>query len=251
MRVSGYLPAAQAAALKAALSYNQSSTWAPEDDTTDKRSLGQRRADKLHEIVRGHGVDKEPTRGGVGSVLVSMTLAEIDGMSLADQFPTNTGVYLSPLDVLILGQASCDYVTVHDDRGALLTLGRARRTANLEQRIALLVTELTCTHPGCDRPVDDCQIHHLIAWVLSGRTDIENLTLLCRQHHRDNNDKRDGSRNMGHAERDPDSGRVGHRPAGSSKIRLNDAVAAGKSAAARIRRRHAPPEQDSETLFTV
>ncbi len=253
VRISGYLPAAQAAALKAALSYNQSTTWSEDgaEEEKDKRSLGQRRADKLHEIVRGHSADKEPNRGGIGSVVVSVTLPELEEMGLDTSFPTNTGVYLSPLDMLVLGEASCDWITVHDDRGALLTLGRGKRTANLEQRIALLVTELTCSHPGCDHPVDDCQIHHIIAWVLSGRTDIENLTLLCRMHHRDNNDKRDGSRGMGHAERDPGSGRVGHRAAGSSRVRLNNSVAAGKSAAARIRRRHAPPEPDTDALFTV
>lgn len=253
VRISGYLPAAQAAALKAALSYNQSTTWSEEGDEgeKDKRSLGQRRADKLHEIVRGHSADAEPNRGGIGSVVVSVTLSELEEMGLDTFVPTNTGVYLSPLDMLVLGEASCDWITVHDDRGALLTLGRGKRTANLEQRIALLVTELTCSHPGCDHPVDDCQVHHIIAWILSGRTDIENLTLLCRMHHRDNNDKRDGSRGMGHAERDPGSGRVGHRAAGSSKIRLNNSVAAGKSASARIRRRYAPPDPDSDALFTV
>ena len=259
VRISGYLPAAQAAALRAALSYNQSTTWSDRESDSesggaeekDKRSLGQRRADKLHEIVRGHSADKEPNRGGIGSVVVSVTLPELEEMGLDSRFPTNTGIYLSPLDMLVLGEASCDWMTVHDERGALLTLGRGKRTANLEQRIALLVTELTCSHPGCDRPVDECQIHHIIAWLLSGRTDIENLTLLCRLHHRDNNDKRDGSRGMGHAERDPASGRVGHRSAGSSTIRLNNSVAAGKSASARIRRRHAPPDSESDALFTV
>lgn len=249
VRFSGYLPAAQASALKSALSFNQTTTWDDEENEQDKRTLGQRRADKLYEMVRSFSASKEPNRGGIGSVVISLTLQEIYGMRLEDRYPTNTGVYLGPLDMLILGQASCDYMTVHDERGRLLNLGRGARTANLEQRIALLVSELTCTHPGCNRPVDECQVHHVIAWLLSGRTDIENLTLLCHEHHRNNNDRRDGSGNMGHAQRDPDSGRVGHRAGGSSEVRLNNSVAAGKSAAARIRGRHAPP--DGDALFSV
>ncbi|HIW67789.1 MAG TPA: HNH endonuclease, partial [Candidatus Dietzia merdigallinarum] len=37
---------------------------------------------------------------------------------------------------------------------------------------------------------DACDAHHLIAWLLGGATDLENLTLLCRRHHSDNDDSR-------------------------------------------------------------
>lgn len=182
---------------------------------------------------------------GAGSVVVSTTLAELESMTLDSRFPTSTGIELSPIDLLSLGEAKFDWVTVEDERTHRLWMDRGKRTATLEQRLALLVTELVCSQPGCDCPLDECQIHHLIAWILSGRTDIENLTLLCWRHHKNNNDHRDGSGNMGHAERDPDSGRVGHRAARSSTIRLNDSVAAGKSASARHR------EQAAETLFDL
>jgi HNH endonuclease len=36
----------------------------------------------------------------------------------------------------------------------------------------------------CDRPPDWCQRHHVIPWWQGGHTNLDNLTLLCAQHHR-------------------------------------------------------------------
>ena len=40
-------------------------------------------------------------------------------------------------------------------------------------------------HPdaGCDRPHWMCEIHHIVPWAEGGRTDLDNLTLLCSKHH--------------------------------------------------------------------
>jgi Domain of unknown function (DUF222) len=37
--------------------------------------------------------------------------------------------------------------------------------------------------PGCDHAPQWCDRHHVLDWILGGRTDLENLTLLCRYHH--------------------------------------------------------------------
>lgn len=232
----GYLPAAQAAALKSALSYNAITDSNPEQK--DNRSVAQRRADKLFAIVTAHSAEKEVTRGGIGSVIISATLDQLNECDLDTEFDTNTGVLLTPLDMLALGEAACDYLVVHSDDGHLLNLGRGKRTANFAQRIALFAQELCCSHPGCHRPIDECQAHHLIAWLLGGNTDIENLTLLCFIHHRNNNDHRDGKNNMGHAERSPVNHRAGWRKARAPDIQFNESTVARRASAARIRTRH-------------
>ncbi len=38
--------------------------------------------------------------------------------------------------------------------------------------------------PGCDRPPELCERHHVVPWVDGGLTDVDNLTLLCPYHHR-------------------------------------------------------------------
>ena len=37
--------------------------------------------------------------------------------------------------------------------------------------------------PGCDRPSEWCQAHHLIPFEHGGSTDLANLCLLCSHHH--------------------------------------------------------------------
>jgi Domain of unknown function (DUF222)/HNH endonuclease len=38
--------------------------------------------------------------------------------------------------------------------------------------------------PDCDRPLAWCDAHHLQHWLHGGRTDLANLALVCRAHHR-------------------------------------------------------------------
>jgi hypothetical protein len=68
--------------------------------------------------------------------------------------------------------------------GQVLDAGRARRLATGPLRRALVVRDRGCAFPGCDRPARWCQAHHIIGWIRGGRTDLANLVLLCRHHHR-------------------------------------------------------------------
>ena len=129
-------------------------------------------------------------------------------------FPTNTNARLHPIDILRLGLAEHDLGVVLDpDSGRALTAARMKRHATVEQKLMLVAEQLCCAYPGCNRAAVDCDVHHIKAWSRGGRTTVDNLTLLCRTHHRMNRDQHDGGVGMGHAEVDPDSGRVGWREA--------------------------------------
>jgi Domain of unknown function (DUF222)/HNH endonuclease len=65
-----------------------------------------------------------------------------------------------------------------------LEVGRATRVVQPAQRSALAVRDGGCVFPGCDRPLAWCDAHHLWHWVDGGPTDLANLALLCRAHHR-------------------------------------------------------------------
>jgi hypothetical protein len=65
-----------------------------------------------------------------------------------------------------------------------LEVGRATRVVQPAQRAALAVRDRGCVFPGCDRPLAWCDAHHLHHWVEGGPTDLDNLALLCRAHHR-------------------------------------------------------------------
>jgi hypothetical protein len=65
-----------------------------------------------------------------------------------------------------------------------VNVGRATRVVQPAQRMALAVRDGGCVFPGCDRPLAWCDAHHLWHWVDGGPTDLANLALLCRAHHR-------------------------------------------------------------------
>jgi hypothetical protein len=65
-----------------------------------------------------------------------------------------------------------------------LDVGRTTRVVSPAQRTALAVRDGGCVFPGCDRPLSWCEAHHLVHWLDGGPTDLDNLVLLCRAHHR-------------------------------------------------------------------
>ncbi len=67
--------------------------------------------------------------------------------------------------------------------GAVLGLGRTVRLATAAQRRALAARDRGCVVPGCGRPPTWCDAHHVVPWHRGGRTDLDNLVLLCQAHH--------------------------------------------------------------------
>jgi hypothetical protein len=67
--------------------------------------------------------------------------------------------------------------------GALLDLGRTQRLASPAQKTALLARDGGCLIPGCTVPGDACDAHHISWWTRGGRTDLDNLGLVCGRHH--------------------------------------------------------------------
>jgi Domain of unknown function (DUF222)/HNH endonuclease len=65
-----------------------------------------------------------------------------------------------------------------------LDVGRSSRVITPAQRSALAVRDGGCVVPDCDRPLAWCEGHHLVHWADGGPTDLANLALVCRAHHR-------------------------------------------------------------------
>jgi hypothetical protein len=65
-----------------------------------------------------------------------------------------------------------------------LEVGRTSRVVQAAQRTALAVRDGGCVFPDCARPLAWCEAHHLRHWLHGGPTDLANLALLCRAHHR-------------------------------------------------------------------
>lgn len=246
---------------------NATATIEGQTATTDTRTLAQRRLDGLAHLLENRARYTSQRRGGIGSLLVSVTAEELadvldeDDPTRLQQLvlkrrPTNTGATVSLLELMEVGLARYDLVCVHDAvTGNPLECGRATRGATLIQKLALVASELVCSHPGCSTPAIDCDVHHITPWAKGGTTDIDNLTLLCRTHHMDNNDRQDPRIPRGWAARDPHTGRIGFQappPLGTTAenlppVQINEGLAAQESAGWKIRhacknRHGTPPE---------
>ncbi len=81
---------------------------------------------------------------------------------------------------------ACDatiVIGVDDDVGHTMYEGRARREPTDAQRREVMRRDRHCRFPGCTN-VTFTNTHHVVAWKPDGRTDIDNLALLCLHHHR-------------------------------------------------------------------
>ena len=185
---------------------------APRDDK-DTRTIRQRRFDHLIHILRGYSAEKAGGQSGVGTVVVTMTLRDLLQADPESLFTTNTGTELTPLEIVRLGLVGDSFVLQLDSAtGVPLSLGRAR-FASIGQRLVLLAMQSVCAWNGCTKPGIELEAHHLRSYLDGGETAIDNLILLCREHHRCNNDRRDGAGGKGYFTKDPETGVVRHHPA--------------------------------------
>ncbi len=81
---------------------------------------------------------------------------------------------------------ACDatvVVAIDDDVGHTMYEGRARRFPTDAQRREIMRRDRHCRFPGCTN-VTFTNAHHVAPWKPGGRTDLDNLALLCEHHHR-------------------------------------------------------------------
>jgi hypothetical protein len=152
----------------------------------DKRSPKQRRADSLVELARQKlNSGTLPEVGGQKphlTVTVSMTtLANQPGSPAADL------EWASPIPAETARRLACDAAVTPIFLGSESDQPRAGQTSRSisgSQRKALVFRDKGCRFPGCDRPADWTDVHHLKHWADGGKHEMDNMILLCRRHHR-------------------------------------------------------------------
>ncbi|WP_427915645.1 DUF222 domain-containing protein [Rhodococcus sp. KRD162] len=120
-------------------------------------------------------------RGLPVTAIITMTLKDLDaGCGYA---MTATGSRVSIRDAIRMASHAHHYLTIFDDDGRALYLGRSKRIASPDQRIVLIARDRGCSFPSCTRPATWCQAHHVTDWIDGGPTDIDSLTFGCDMHH--------------------------------------------------------------------
>ncbi|HEX3508065.1 MAG TPA: DUF222 domain-containing protein [Candidatus Dormibacteraeota bacterium] len=152
----------------------------------DKRTPRQRRADSMVELARQKlNSGTLPEVGGQKphlAVTVSMaTLANQPGSPAADL------EWASPIPAEMARRLECDAAITPillGSESAQPIAGQTSRSISGSQRKALVIRDKGCRFPGCDRPPDWTDVHHLKHWADGGKHVMDNLVLLCRRHHR-------------------------------------------------------------------
>ncbi|GGG19785.1 hypothetical protein GCM10007304_37110 [Rhodococcoides trifolii] len=151
----------------------------------DSRSAGERNHDALEAALTGYlasgALGKH--RGVTCVPIVTMTLDQLE--SASGVALTATGTRIDVRDALRMASGQHAFLMLLDEHERPLFLGRTKRPATADQRLALYATERGCSFPGCSAPGVWCQVHHTDEWVIDdGCTDIDLLTLACERHHR-------------------------------------------------------------------
>jgi Domain of unknown function (DUF222)/HNH endonuclease len=179
------LPAAGAAALKAALD-----DAAARGRGLDDRTADQRRADALIDLATGAtGTPGTAAPTGTGRALrpalnITVALSTLLGL---DERPAELDGH-GPIPAALARRLATDPTgtwrrLLTDETGRLLDVGRRtyRPPATLARHVRTQYR--TCCFPGCPRPARHCELDHITAWAHGGPTTPDNLQPLCPRHH--------------------------------------------------------------------
>jgi hypothetical protein len=155
------------------------------------RTPAQRRADALVDIFRFFLDNQHAHRGGRHRPHLNVVIDYDDLVTRARAHgagPAGTGWLPdgTMLDGATLQRLACDaglHRVVTQGRSSILDYGTTTRTVPANLYNALVVRDKHCRFPGCDRPPQWCEAHHIRHWEHLGPTALTNLALFCSRHH--------------------------------------------------------------------
>lgn len=176
--IEGVVPNRIAQSLRRSLSH------LADQQRTDQseRTVQQRRVDALGDLMSAF--ERGEVTGGrnLPRIIATMTLDDLERRS-----GVATGSFGETLTSVDVDRMCCDAIIhryVADQDGAVINFGRGRRTASPQQFLALTARDQGCRHPGCDRPPEWCEAHHLREFAArGGLTNVDEMVLLCHHHH--------------------------------------------------------------------
>ncbi len=179
------LPATHAAEIMAAIDFR-----ATEYGPDDPRTIDQRRADALRELVRAGtalsacancGTHPGPARPAVQVTVALSTLLGIDDEP--GELAGHGAIPAALARRVAADPAGTWRRLVTDPMGRLVEYGRRTYRPPADLRRHVIARDLTCRFPTCHRPAHRCELDHVVPWGIGGTTDAANLIALCARHH--------------------------------------------------------------------
>ena len=141
----------------------------------DDRTRPQRFADAFVELAMG---DKP------ANVQVTATIETLKGLAGA---AAGEMEFSLPISANSVQRMACDCSVTRvllNQESVTIDVGRSKRILSGALRRALVTRDQHCQWPRCERPASWCDGHHLVHWINGGETNLDNVVLLCRRHHR-------------------------------------------------------------------
>lgn len=147
-----------------------------DSDAGDLTAFDQRMADALENLVCTATGDRKPQRT---TLILTAEWDALNQKLAAARLLDGTPL---PIDEALRLACNADIVpSVFDTKNQELWVGRKHRLATEAQRAALIIRDKHCI--GCGRSAVWCEAHHIEEWLKGGRTDIDNLVLVCTSCH--------------------------------------------------------------------
>jgi len=159
-----------------------------DEEIIDARTAEQKLLDAVMTLIEMAATSPAASllNGAAPTVNVHVTLDDLQSGQGAAWIDGST----DPIPISTVEKLLCHgdtITTIFGQHGEVLHHGKTIRLATRRQRRALAARDGGCVIPGCATPPSRCQAHHVTPWVSEnyppGRTDIDNLALLCPFHH--------------------------------------------------------------------
>lgn len=164
-----------------------SSVMRTKTNTWSLLSADNKRADALTAILKAALSDSlETVKPHRRPVTVNVTIDLPTLLGLAENPGQLSGYGAIPATVAreLASDATWKRFITDPQSGNLLDYGREKYEPPQALVDFLLARDRTCRFPGCRQPATRTDIDHAKSWDSGGETNIENLGLLCRRHHR-------------------------------------------------------------------
>jgi hypothetical protein len=202
--IEGYVPDEVAAAVKATLDAGAASL--KQEHADDERTMGARRVDVLAAlaftaIAAGRIGGCAACGGGIKlagaqhrPVAVNVTVPASSLLGLDEQAGELAG--FGPITAATARKLAAGGVwrriLTDPASGTVLDVGRTRYRPPAPLAEHILLRDVTCVWPGCDRSAitPGVDIDHIVDWALGGKTADHNLGPFCEKHHVDKHNSR-------------------------------------------------------------
>jgi hypothetical protein len=185
--IVAFLPAQDAQTLMLAIDKLARISRNAIDPTSVAKTIDAFRADALTQIATGYlnsSLDDALNHRRPVTLNLTIDLATLLGMAENPGELSGYGVIPASVARELAADAKWRRFITDPMTGALLDFGRESYEPPQVLVDFLMARDQTCRFPGCRQPARIADIDHAQSWESGGETNLENLGLLCRRHHR-------------------------------------------------------------------